>query len=660
MNRTRQDVTAHDWPALAQVDAGALNETERSAYQRNRRAIDLYLSGRSINEIAKQSGVVRSHLYRLINRCLAVHDDGRLYGYRGLLPKTRIQSYSRVTKVKELSKHGSRGTAGAFMALLERYPKLAEWIRQQIRDHHVVLRQISSKEALRTQIKGIVALHKKFITQCQVLGLGAGDYPLNTDRKGRGALTQALKQELLRNFGSAAHGAGAKHLKGLPHTDADSAPAAQRPLDVVEFDGHRLDVRLKVVVQDPLGGEHEFEIERVWLLVILDVCSRAVLGYHLCMGQEYSRYDVIRTLEKALAPHPAFTFTLPGVGYGVNGAFPVTAFPELAYATWRWIKIDNAKANLAQDTLHALCEFIGCFVDAGPVYTPDDRPYIERFFGTVASTLSSRLPGYTGHGPTDVRRALSDPKGDLRLFVSISELEQLMEASLAAYNATPHSGLHGHSPLEAMEHQLRTRSAVLQWLPDAKRRTLCLMQEPKRVRVRGYIEQGVRPHINFYGVRYTSNVLASTAIWIGKELRIYYSSQDLRCVRAFHTDGTEVGELKAQGAWGEFVHDIALRRAIIRERDLKRLAAFPDMSFLETYVRDKLTRAKQSRRAASELARTIRTLAAAPTATSTLPPLPANEPAPIAPIATVPSPTKPASPQRIEPLILTIGTGYAG
>jgi hypothetical protein len=32
----------------------------------------------------------------------------------------------------------------------------------------------------------------------------------------------------------------------------------------------------------------------------------------------------------------------------------------------RWFKLDNAKANLADDVRHALAEFIGCFVDAGP------------------------------------------------------------------------------------------------------------------------------------------------------------------------------------------------------------------------------------------------------------------------------------------------------
>jgi hypothetical protein len=30
-------------------------------------------------------------------------------------------------------------------------------------------------------------------------------------------------------------------------------------------------------------------------------------------------------------------------------------------------------------------------------HSPDDRPYIERFFGSIASTLSARIPGYTGN-----------------------------------------------------------------------------------------------------------------------------------------------------------------------------------------------------------------------------------------------------------------------
>ena len=231
--------------------------------------------------------------------------------------------------------------------------------------------------------------------------------------------------------------------------------------------------------------------------------------------------------------------------------------------------------------------------DAGPTYTPDDRPYIERFFGSIAANLSSRLPGYTGSNARDVRRALADPKGNLRLYVSLDELEELLEAAMASYNAMPHDGLNGRTPLEAVEHSVRGRGAMLNWLPEAKRRTLCLMQTPKRATVRGYLHQGQRPHINFYGVRYTNAVLASTAAFLGQVLRLYYKSQDLRTVRAFAADGVEIGVLKAQGAWGEIAHDLKLRQEIIRQRGRKRLAGALSQEFLETFIEQKLAKAKR-------------------------------------------------------------------
>ena len=175
-------------------------------------------------------------------------------------------------------------------------------------------------------------------------GLSAGDYPFNTEQLAVRSLSAAVRAECLRNFARGARLAGATHIKGLP-SDTDSVPAATQALDVVEFDGHRLDVRLKVVVRDPLGFEQEFEIDRIWLLVIIDVWTRAVLGYHVSLNREYSRYDVIRTVEAALEPHRNRTFTLPGVGYGALGGFPSAKLPELGYATWRWFKLDNAKGN---------------------------------------------------------------------------------------------------------------------------------------------------------------------------------------------------------------------------------------------------------------------------------------------------------------------------
>ena len=485
MTRRRlADLDLSSWPAF---DVAALPKKLRQTFHARQHAIELYAGGEPLREIEALTGVDRSQIYRRLDHCLAPHEDGCPYGWRALVPYARVTEYTRISCLRP-GRDGT-GTAGAFGWLLQAHPALAAWIAERVCDKRITIRQVCADKGLRVRLCGLKHLHLDFLRECRAQGLTAADYPFNTEERGIRSLSAALRRECLRSFAHGARLAGAAHLKGLP-VESTPAPAAAQFLDVVEFDGHRLDVRLKVVLRDPLGFEQAFEIERVWLLVVIDVWSRAVLGWHVSLGREYSRHDVIRTLEAALEPHRPRDFTLPGVGYGPLGGFPSDKLPEVGYATWKWIKLDNAKANLAEDVRHALADFIGCFIDAGPVHSPDDRPYIERFFGSVAASLSSRLPGYTGTNARDVRRALADPKGDLRLCVSLDEIEELLEAALAAYNATPHAGLNGRTPIEAVEHSVRTRGAMLDWLPEAKRRTLCLMHMPRRATVRGYLAQG--------------------------------------------------------------------------------------------------------------------------------------------------------------------------
>lgn len=635
------------WP---EFDANALSTTKRKTFLARRSAIEMYCQHVAIGDIEDQTGVDRSQLYRLLNRCTKTHEDGRIFGYRALVRYSRVAQYERIAQLRIFPLGGSRGTAGSFKKLLEAHPTLVDWIDRQIHEKRIALNQVSTDNGLRTRLSGLKPLHLNFLRECRSVNLKAGNYPFNTERMGIRSLASYAHDRCLQTFARSAHLAGATHLKGLPADASANAPPALHALDVVEFDGHHLDVRLKVVVRDPLGFEQEFEIERVWLLVIIDVCTRAVLGYHVSLNREYSGYDVIRTIEAALEPHRRRAFSLPGVGYGALGGFPSDKLPELGYATWQWFKLDNAKANLSTDVRHALAEFIGCFIDAGPAHSPDDRPYIERFFGSVAATLSSRLPGYTGSNARDLRRALADPKGNLRLYVSLDELEELLEAALATYNATPHDGLNGRTPLEAIEHSLHGQGTMLNWLPASKRKTLCLMHTPRLVTVRGYLHQGQRPHINFHGVRYTNALLASTAVFLGQELRLFYNSQDLRTMRAFAADGAEIGVLKAQGAWGEIVHDLKLRQEILRQRGKKRLASALTQEFLSSYIDQKFAKAKKSRRGASDLTQTLRTLASAPASMDSA--------APAAPAPTTgPHPTPP---KRIEPQRLSIGTGYVG
>ncbi|PRX24020.1 hypothetical protein B0G75_12463 [Paraburkholderia sp. BL18I3N2] len=605
-----QTIDVNAWPAVAHTE---LDEPVRRKFEARRQAILRYIAGEPIRAIEVSTHFNRRQLYRWLERAQTVHPDGRPFGFRALIHYVRIAEYARVRDVQVRGECGSRGAAGALAQLLERYPTLTGWLLLQVKQRKVWLEQVHTDGHLRTRLRGLQSLHDNFLRQCRSVGLTAADYPLNTADHAIRSLSRRVKAELLRSFGAAAHSAGATHLKGLPRVDDSGPPAAVRPYQVVEFDGHRLDVRLKVVVRDPLGFAHEFEMERVWLLVIIDICTRAVIGYHIALATEYSRYDVIKTIENALTPHCPRTFTIPGLTYGPQDGFPSGKMPELGYVTWEWIRLDNAKANLADETMTALCEFVGCLADAGPKHCPDERPYIERFFGTIASRLSSRLPGYTGSHIRDLRRALSDPKGDLRLYASLDELAELVEYAISSYNGTPHRGLNNATPLEAMEYLVRGREMMLVWLAEHQRRTLCLMQSARQCRVRAYLQQGVRPHINLYGVRYTNSVLATSAHLIGQHLLIYMNADDLRSVRAFLSDGMELGVLEVQGAWRVVPHNLKLRQQILKQSGSRRRNASLGLNPIEAYVDEKMRQAKKTRKAATELAHAAQLLRSAPT-----------------------------------------------
>lgn len=627
VTRRKPELQALDlasWPSVAWVQ---LDRKVQELIKVRIEAIERYARGETIKDIEKETGANRRQLYRWLARGLSSHPDGRLYGFRAVISHVRVKEYARTSPLDIRPEANGRGTAGALSQPLERYPTLAAWLTLQVKQRRVTLEQVHTEGRLRTRLRGLQALHVQFLWQCRSVGITAADYPLNTDGRGIRSISRRLKEELLHSFQTAARAAGAPRMKGLPNYSDITAPSATRAFQVVEFDGHRVDLHLKVAVRDIQGFDQEFAIERVWLLAIIDVCTRAVLGYRIALGREYSRLDVVKTIENALRPHSPRGFTIPHLSYGPNDGFPSQRLPELAYVTWEWMKLDNAKANLANDTLNALCEFVGCCADAGPRYSPDERPYIERFFGTIASRLSSRLPGYTGSHPHDVRRALSDPKGGLRLCVTLDELEDLIEYAIAAYNGTPHAGLNNATPLEAMESCIRGRQQLVTRLPENRRSTLCLMQSARRCFVRAHLQQGVRPHINLYGARYTSRMLACSTHLIGKPLLVYINADDLRSVQAFLPDGSELGILEAQGAWRSTPHGLQLRQQIEKEkknRKCKRSVLEPDP--IGEYVRGKLARARRSRKAASELAEAMRTVSSVPSAQTPSEPtaLPAN------------------------------------
>jgi putative transposase len=577
------------------TDFSVLGPNARQRYQDCATAIEFYSRGLSIGEVEERTQVDRRTLYRLIERALRWHPDGRPWGFRALIPSLRTVAYER----RKTSKGKGKGLSGAFGQLLDGNRELERLLRELIQSREVMLVQRGD----RFFVKGLNTAHSRFTAVCRSLGLTAEDYPLNQDEQGRRSLGNTLRHRMLERFGAATRSAGSERVKPAAALKSRGVNVVTDPFDTVEFDAHKLDLRLKVLDQDPYGDEQAFEIERVWLLALIDIGTRAIIGYTLCLRREYGRYDVIRTLEKALAPAQPPAITIPELQPISSGGFVSEVLPETAYVCWRKIRFDNARAHPAADSLDVACELLGCTVDVGPAYEPDDRPFIERFFGTVATRFTHRLPGTTGSTASDVLRLLKDPGNDLRLVVSLDELRELLAVWVMNYNGTPHGGLgSGRTPLEAMRAAIRDRRILLRHLPQALRGNLCLLQSAHSARVRGHVGRGDKPHVSFYHVRYTNERLARTPELIGKRLRIYYDADDIRVLRAFLADGTEFGELKAGGLWSVTPHSLEVRKRIFKAKRLRQLHFGQWDDPVQAYLDFKRGKVKRSRRAASEIA----------------------------------------------------------
>jgi len=574
------------WPT---VDPTALGDERRKELLQRIEAVRLYLKPTPVGTIELATGVPRSQLYRLLRRCVEAHPDGRIRGFRALLPYARARSYRRTKPVRATTRTQHAGSSGAMAALLDRHEELRALLRRALSQHDVYLGD-------RGQLCKLHALHRRFLDACRELGLDGGDYPLNQDRQGIRSLAKAVHRMASESFAAGARAAGAQRIAAPWAEEPYAAEPASRPFEVVEFDGHKLDIPLHVRYVDAAGVAEDIDVNRVWLLVVLDVCSRAILGWNLVLSAEYDRNDAIRTVQQALMPQRRRErLSIPGLAYAPSGGFVGEVIPAFEGACWERLRLDNARANLAGDTLALLCTVVGCVAEAGPLADPTKRPFVERFFGTLASTLSHRLPGTTGSHPQDVRRRLLDAKGKDALAVSFDELLELIEVSVANYNGTPHDGIGGRTPLEFLQRSAEFHGGGVRTLSEPFRRQLCILQPSRLCTVAGSLRNGVRPYVNLHGVRYSSRLLQQAPDLIGGTLRVFVDPQDLRVVHAYLPDGSEFGPLSAARPWHRTPHSLRLRQEILRLRRQRKLHFTPAEDPVQAFLQSRRQQASKPR-----------------------------------------------------------------
>ena len=208
------------WPM---VDPGALDNQRRTDLLARMDALRLYLARSPIEAIESATGVGRSHLYRLIKRCISPHPDGRIRGFRALIPYGRAKSYERIKPVAPTTRTRPSGSSGAMTRLLQQHESLTLFLRRCLSERAIYIGEVD-------QICGLHTVHRGFLDACRELGLTVTDYPLNQERQGIRSLSKAIHQLATQSFASGARAAGAERVSA-PWADAAYArqTGARRP-----------------------------------------------------------------------------------------------------------------------------------------------------------------------------------------------------------------------------------------------------------------------------------------------------------------------------------------------------------------------------------------------------------------------------------------------
>jgi len=557
------DITT--WP---EIDSDQLKPAAKARYIRIRKAVTHVVRDHTtISAAAREAGIDRSELDRALERCLELSFDGQIEGWRALIPYRRLKPYKRHPETK-------CGTAGLLRALLDKFPT----INDELWDGY---QQGKSFKELQEQLLNVLLPKVNWPRHL---------YPYNTVTKAREALRQYLQRIEVE-----------KRAAGWEEQDfSEERRTTLRPFERVELDAHRCDAHFVIHIDGPEGLSRTVVLERIWLLALIDVGSRAVLGYALSLNRQCNISDVLEAIHTAIVPQPARVLTIPGLAYKPGAGFPNQLIPACAWQLFDLIALDNAMAHRSPRLHDILNQRIQCAVKLNRAGTPNDNTYVERFFGTLTAHGLKRSPSTTGSGPDDPRR--NDPEGQAEYYeFTLSDAEELLDVLIANYNAEGHRGIHT-TPLDYLRTYFRETPALIRHVPPSQRTSWTLQELWVEVTIRGNVKEGERPYIQYLDARYRSDLLGCSPEFIGQKLLLLINVTDLRTVKAFLPDGRAFGELKVEGRWSLTKHSLKTRRLVIQlVREGKLQIGYEDpVSAVINYL---ATRSKESKWARNQLVR---------------------------------------------------------
>ena len=554
--------SVESWP---DVDEGALSAKDLEHFHRRKQAVLLYLGGASYLALYEATGFNARYINHTIReRCMHRHPDGQIYGWRALIPGLHIVKYCRKHKVK--ADQNGDGTAGALGNLLELEPDFATRLQQ-------LILKTCADSRLGEVRRPRHALWAWFLKELRGLGYEVrNEWPFTVNNMGYSALIRYADRLLNANPAKAARIVGGPELEKKMMSGAGIDRLVQNPFERVEMDAHKLDGRFVVMIPQAGGDWSPRLVHRLWVIVLLDVASRAVIGYHLSLRVEVNKEDVTRAIKNALLPWSRKDLTFGPQAYCADAALPSGHHERYIGLCWNETSVDGALAETCNDVKVKLHDVVGSsLLDPSVGFaqrrSKDDRPFIESFFRTLAGRGLQRLSNTTGAKAQDKRGRDPAQVAVLSEF-QLEYAAELLDALIANYNATPHTSLGYRSPLQMLDFyaslgRLPTRYAdpnSVQGLLSVRK--LCI--------VRGGYQQGRRPYVNFAGASYSNSELAQRHDLVGQPIWVInHLEDDARIALATTRDGARLGVLRAHPPWHQTPHSLAIRSAInamVRQR----------------------------------------------------------------------------------------------
>lgn len=546
---------------LTQADAEAImgcpkpseasfEEGEWELIDRRINALDAVLQGATVSSAATSHRIDRKTVARMVDnaikRCAVT---GSLIGYQVCIPQKRFAERAPRSAVVPAKAH-----AFAFEQLLAALPA----VKKLVQAFNGVLPSRQRASPAFNRLYDSIAKHLR--------DEGHSDaYPLNTVDGGRRAL-----QNYLRRLQDVRQAEQAEEQPETPSATRIEHLFALQPFDRIEVDEHRIDVDTWMAL--PLAdGTYRLErVRQLWILVIVDVISGAILAWLLIVGRKYHRLDVLSLFAKALKPWQPRELLLPDMRYSPRAWMPSCDLQDGLVARSVMAALDNDSSHLAKMSLENLVDFHMGVLHYGRSGMGQGRPYIEALFQVIENDLLRYIAGgFVPETPQGAKYATSTLQGD-RYPLIVEFMEDLIDTYVSAHNVTSRSTREPRSPKELI--QAYEASGGLLWrCPRTDEHARRLTVHRMEVTIRGSKASGVPPVVYQDYARYRSPQLTNQYRLIGgKFAATYENPDDIREMTLWDGEGKRSMTLHAMAPYSAVPHSLAQRiRAAAWNRNLE-------------------------------------------------------------------------------------------